>query len=170
MNAAERRSQNSPELVLCSKVTVVRAMDSRVVPNSLQGVEFGGISREVEDFDVPAMARKPVPNTSVFVVRGVVLNQINFLREKSAKNFFEEFDVSVGIENRLEMVKESGAIQFDNAEGFEGVPLPRGGDFGLGAYTRPRLVKSGVLSEAGLVFEEDRRPFAVGFFLMSGYR
>lgn len=116
---------------MCSKVTVVRAMDSRVVPNSLQGVELGGISREVEDFDVPAMARKPVPNTFVFVVRGVVLNQINFLREKAAKNFFEESDVSIGIENRLEMVKESGAIEFDNAEGFEGVPLPRGGDFGL---------------------------------------
>ena len=102
------------------------------------------------------------------MIRGVVLDEIDFPRKIAAHGFFEIFDVGVGSEDPLEVVKKSGAVQCDDTEYLQGVSLPCGRNFRLSADAGPGLVEGGILSEAGFVFEEDRRFLALGFFLMSG--
>ena len=104
------------------------------------------------------------------MVRGIVLDQIDFARKVTAQCPFEIVDVSIGVENLLEVVKESSSVEFDGAKYFQGVSLPCGGDLWLRASARPGLVERRVLAEADFVFEEDRRFFALGFFLRLGYR
>ena len=104
------------------------------------------------------------------MVRRIVLDQIDFAGKVTAQCPFEIVDVGIGIENLLEVIKESSTVKFDCAKYFQGVSLPRGGDLWLRASARPRLVERGVLAKAGFVFEEDSRLFAFGFFLRLGYR
>ena len=104
------------------------------------------------------------------MVRGVVLDQVDFSGKVTPQCPFEIIDVSVGVENLLEVVKESSRVEFDGAEYFQCVSLPRGRDLWLRAPARPGLVERRVLAEAGFVFEEDSCLFAPGFFLRLGYR
>jgi hypothetical protein len=66
------------------------------------------------------------------------------------------------------MVEKAGRKQLDGAKYFQGIFLASGGDFWLASYPGPGLIEGGVLPEAGFVFEEKGRPFALGFFLISG--
>ena len=104
------------------------------------------------------------------MVRGIVLDQIDFARKVTAQCPFEIVDVGIGIENLLEVVKEPSTVKFDGTKYFQGVSLSCGRDLWLRASARPRLVERGVLAKAGFVFEEDDRLFAFGFFLRLGYR
>lgn len=103
------------------------------------------------------------------MVRGIVLNQIDFSWEIASQRSFEIPDVRFGIEHFLEMIEEPGTVEFDGSEDLERVPLPCGRDFRLRSYPCPGAIEGRVLPEAGFVFEEDRCPFALGFFLMRGY-
>jgi hypothetical protein len=89
-----------------------------VVPNSLQGVELWGVGREVEHFHLFAMVGKPQPNGLVFVVRSIVLDQIDFAGKVASQSGFEILDIGVGVENLLEAVKEPKCIKLDGAEDF----------------------------------------------------
>ena len=102
------------------------------------------------------------------MVGGVVLDQIDFAGTITAQRPFEIFDIGCGVENSLEVIKEASAVQFDGAKYLQGVSLSCGGDLWLRAPARPGLVERGVLAEAGFVFEEDGRPFPLGFFLRLG--
>ncbi len=104
------------------------------------------------------------------MVRSIVLDQIDFARKVTAQRSFEIVDVGIGVENLLEVVMEPSSIKFDGAKYFQGISLSRGRDLRLRASARPGLVEGGVLAEAGFVFEEDGRLFALGFFLRLGYR
>ena len=120
------------------------------------------------DLDVFAVIGKPQPDISVFVVRGIVLDKMDSAGEIMAKNFFQVENIGHGIENGLELIKQSGGIQFDRSKEFEGIALTGGGDFRLHAYLGPRLIKGGILAEGGLVSKENRCAFPFGFFLMWG--
>jgi len=102
------------------------------------------------------------------VVRGIVLDQIDFAGKVTAQRFFQILDVGLGIEDGLKAVKEPRRIEFDGAKDLQGVSLSRGGDLRLRAPARPGPVERGILAEAGFVLEEDGRFFAVGFFLRLG--
>ena len=102
------------------------------------------------------------------MVRRIVLDQINFAGRITAQRSFEILDVGLGVENRLKVIKEASAVEFDSAKYLQGVSLSCGGDLWLRAPARPGLVECGVLAEAGFVFEEDGRLFALGFFLRLG--
>lgn len=102
------------------------------------------------------------------MVRRIVLDQIDFAGNITAQRPFEILDIGLGVENRLEVVKEPSAVEFDGAKYLQGVSLSCGGDLWLRAPTRPGLVERGVLAEAGFVFEEDGCLFAFGFFLRLG--
>ena len=80
------------------------------MPDSLQGIEVWGIGRQIEDLDIRPMRTKPIPDGAVFVIRSVVLNQINFSREVTAQNSFEIVNVSLCVEDSLKMIKETRAI------------------------------------------------------------
>ena len=73
-----------------------------------------------------------------------------------------------GVENSLEVIKEPSAVQFNGAKYLQGVSLSCGGDLWLRAPARPGLVERGVLAEKSLVFEENGRLFALGFFFKVG--
>jgi hypothetical protein len=120
------------------------------------------------NLDVLAMSRKPIPNLPVLVVRGVVLDQINFARKVASNQPLQVDDIGRSIEDFLKMIEEAGCIELDGAENFQSLPLSSGGNFGLASYPCPSLVKRRVLPEGGFVFEEDGGSFALGFFLMSG--
>ena len=96
------------------------------------------------------------------------MDQIDFAGAITAQRPFEILDVGLGVENALEVIKEPSGVEFDGAKYFQGVSLSCGGDLWLRAPARPGLVERGVLAEAGFVFEEDGRLFALGFFLRSG--
>ena len=102
------------------------------------------------------------------MVRSIVLDQIDFARKVTAQRSFEIIDVSIGVEDLLEVVKEPSAVEFDGAKYLQGVSLSCGGDLRLRTPARPSLVERGVLAEAGFVFEENGRLFALGFFLRLG--
>jgi hypothetical protein len=114
------------------------------------------------------MGGKPVPYLAVLVVRGIVLDQKDFLGIVVSNQPLQIGDIGRGIEDLLKMVKETGGIEFDRAKDLERLLLPCGGNFGLASYPRPGLVESGVLPESGFVLEEEGGSFAPGFFLMSG--
>ncbi len=98
------------------------------------------------------------------MIRSIVLDEVDFSGKVPAQNHFEIRDVSVGIEDVLEMVEESRTVKFDRAEDFEGVALSQGRYFGLMSSAGPCLVQRGVLPKAGFVLEKDRRVLAQGFF------
>lgn len=103
------------------------------------------------------------------MIRCIVLDQVYFLRKVAAQYSFKILDICFGIEHFLKMIEKPGAVQFDRTENLERVPLARGRDFRLRTYPRPCPIEGRVLPEAGFVLEEDRRPFAPGFFLTLGY-
>jgi len=103
------------------------------------------------------------------VIRCIVLNQVYFLREIASQNPLEISDVRFSIEHILKMIEKSGTVQFDCSKSLERVSLSGGRDFRLRTYPCPGAIEGRVLPEAGFVFEEDRCPFAFGFFLMVGY-
>ena len=96
------------------------------------------------------------------------MDQIDFAGNVTAQRPFEILDVGGGIENRLEVIKEPSMVEFDGTKYLQGVSLSCGGDLWLRAAARPGLVERGVLAEAGFVFEENGRLFALGFFLRLG--
>lgn len=95
---------------MCFEISVVCAAVTGVVPNSLQGIEFWGVCRKIGNFDMFAMIAEPIPYGAVFVIGSIVLDEINFLRKVTAQNFFEIFDISLSVEDILEMIKEPGAV------------------------------------------------------------
>lgn len=142
---------------------------TRVVPNSFQGIEIWRICWEIGDLDIFAMIAKPIPYGAIFVIRRIVLDEINFLREVTVQNYFEILDISLRVEYILKMIQEAATVSFDGPEDFERVALTHAGNFRLVTYSCPCLMKSWVLPETGFVLEEDSCFFAFGFFLISGY-
>lgn len=122
------------------------------------------------DLDVFAVIREPCPDLTVFVIGGVVLDEMDAAGNILAQNSFQIRDVGYGVEHLLELVEEPGGVQLDHAEDFEGVALARRGNFRLSADPGPGLVEGGILAEGRLVPKEESGPFAFGFFLMSGNR
>jgi hypothetical protein len=52
------------------------------------------------------------------VVRGIVLDQIDFAGKVTPQCSFEILDVGIGIENVVEVIKESSTVKFDGAKYF----------------------------------------------------
>lgn len=89
-----------------------------MVPDPLQRVELGRIGRQVEDFHVFSVVGKPQPNGFVFVVRGIVLDQIDLARIVTAQRSFQILDIGLGVEDLLEVVQEPGRLKLDGTEDF----------------------------------------------------
>lgn len=102
-----------------------------MVPDSLQGVELRRVGREMVHLNVLAVIREPGPDLPVFVVGGVVLNEMDSPRKVMTEDSFQVRDVGWGIEHLVELVEKPGGVQLDGAEDFEGVTLARGGNFRL---------------------------------------
>lgn len=64
------------------------------------------------------MCGKPIPNLYVLVIRGVVLDQEDFLGKVASQEPLQVADVGRSIEGFLKMVKKTGGIEFDRAKDF----------------------------------------------------
>jgi hypothetical protein len=67
------------------------------MPDSFQGVEFGGVSWQVVDLDIFAMMGKPVPDVPVFVVGSIVLDEVDFAGKIAANESLQVEDVGLCI-------------------------------------------------------------------------
>ncbi len=74
LHTVEDSVKSLPQLILADKVTIVSSLHSGVMPQSFGGIELGGIRREQVNFQPPPVFSEPVPDPSILVVRGVVLN------------------------------------------------------------------------------------------------
>jgi len=151
------------------KISIMCTVQTGVMPYSLQGIEFGRIRGKIVNLDVFSVVGKPCPYAPVFVIRGIVLNQIYFLRKITSHDSFEIRTICFGIEDFLKMVEKTCTIQLDRTKNLERVSLPRSWYFHLTTYPRPRAIEGGVLPEARFVLEDDGRSLASCFFLMLGY-
>lgn len=140
-----------------------------MMPDPLQGIELGGICRQIVYLDRAAIVGEPQPDIPVFVVGRVVLNQEDFSGKVALDDAFQVCNVGLSIEHCLKMVEEPCTIQLDRAKGLECVPLPGGRYFRLRTYSRPRAVERRVLPEARFVFVKEGGTFPFGFFLILGY-
>src|SRR6266446_3453246 len=59
------------------KKPIVCDMLARVVPDSLRGIQLRPIGRKLEDFHVAAVRPEPLIRFLLFVIRSIVLNQID---------------------------------------------------------------------------------------------
>lgn len=139
-----------------------------MVPDSLQGVELGGVGGQIVDFEVLAVVGEPGPDGPVFVVGGVVLDEVDLAGEVAGQQPFQVREIGVGVEDLLKLVAKPGGVEFDGAEDLEARALAGGRDFRLRTDPAPGLVEGGILPEGGFVFEEEGGPFAARFFLMRG--
>lgn len=64
------------------------------------------------------MSRKPIPNLPVFVIGGVVLDEIDFAGKVASNQPLQVDDIGRSIEDLLKMVKETGRIELDRAKDF----------------------------------------------------
>lgn len=143
-------------------------MQPCMMPYTLQSVEFWRIPREIVYLYIYAMFGKPVPYISVPMVCCIVMNQKYLYWIITIYNSFEIRYICNCIEDRLKLVKKSCKIQLDCTENLQCISLPCCWYFRLRTYSRPSHVEGGILPETCFVFEEDRRPCGLGFFLILG--
>jgi len=153
---------------LKAEVSIVCAVHARMMPYSFEGVELRGIAGKVVGDEVPLVVREPLADIGISMVGRIVLDKMNFPGKIGPQYSFEVSDIGLRIEDGLELIEESGAIQLDRSEYFERVSLPGRGYQWLRTDPGPCLVKCGVLPEACFVFVEEDRPLGFGFFLMRG--
>ncbi len=167
----EDRRESLPKFLHSRKVPVVGSRDSRVVPQTFGGVEFGGIRGQLVNRQPLAMVVEPRPNILVLVVGGVVLHEVDLGGARGSvdpRQAFQEPQVGGRIEHRVPAVVEARGKHVHRPKDLNALARPRHGDQGLRPDPRPGLVEGGVLAEAGFVFEDERSPLAAGFFLMLG--
>ena len=100
---------------------------------------------------------------------GVILDEMNFKRKVTFQQFLQIVQVSVGVEDFLELVKKSGGINLYGTEDFHGTALPGRGNMRLMPPPAPGLMQSGVLPESGFVLVNQDGCGSEQFFLMLGY-
>ena len=116
-------------------VPVVCCVHARVMPEALDGIEFGRIGRKQKDLDSFAMFAKPLIDFRFFMIRRVVLNEVDPVAafpECGQQMTFQKTDICFGVEVFcLMMVDELAAVKSDRSENLLCVPLPACGNFRL---------------------------------------
>ena len=147
----------------------MRSRNARVMPEAFDGVEFGRIRRQVVSLPPRAIVLEPSFNVAVMVIRGVVLNEEDAAGIIMTSEAFKKIQIGLGVENGSPMVEEAGGINVQSAENLDAVSLAGDGNERLVAAPGPSGVKRGILPEACLVLENQRRLSGTGFFFSLGY-
>src|ERR1700733_3739808 len=139
-----------------------------VLPESLGGIEFGRVGRELVDFQPVPVGLEPAPHLSVLMIRGVVLNEDGPAAAIMRSKAMEEIQVGGGIEDRGLRIVEAGAPKLDSAQDLHALPFSADGDLGRMAKPAPGSVQGGVLTETSFVGKNQRPVLGAGFFLRRG--
>ena len=111
---------------------------------------------------------EPGPHVSVLVVRSVVLNHHGPLAAIPPRQLFEEAEVGGGVEDCVLSIIEPGTPEFDGSENLHALALSGNRDFRRATHPAPGSVQSRVLTETGLVGEDQRPVSLLGFFFRFG--
>jgi len=106
-------------------------MLARVVPDSLCCIQLRPVGRKLEDFHVAAVCLEPLIGFLLFVIRSIVLNQIDPAAaaiKGGHHHLLQEGQIGLPLKVVLLMqVGEAGVIQTDSTEDFLGMSFPRVG-------------------------------------------
>ena len=75
LHLSEHSGQGPDQFRAGCEVPIVSSGLARVLPQPLGGIELRGVWWQLVHFQPVAIGTKPIPNFSILVVRGVVLNQ-----------------------------------------------------------------------------------------------
>ena len=119
------------------------------------------------------MTFKPIIDLGLFMIGGIVLNQINPVASSIIgwqQDLFEKRHIRDGVEVFGLMAPYKPPVRnADGAQHFLRVALAARRDLRLRTQRRPGLVQRRRLAERGLVLMHDYRPFGAGFFFRLGY-
>ena len=135
------------------------------LPDRLHGVEIGRVGRQAMQFKAVRVLTQPtLPVLAEVVARAIVGDEEDFPGGVAADEEFEEVQVSLGVEDRCELVGETGLVDAHGTVNVGRLAQPKGIDTRLLAYPGPGAVERAIEPEAGFVFEEDLSAAAGGFF------
>ncbi len=87
--------------------------------------------------------------------------------EEGHHHLFQEGQIGLPLKILfLVQINETGVVETNGAEDLLCVPFPSAGNLRLTAPFGPGGMQGGGLSKGSLIFENDHRPFALGFFFL----
>ena len=140
-----------------------------MMPDTFNRIELWRVGREIVHVKPITIMAEPSPHIFVLMIGCVVLNQNDWTGVIRRRDLLKKCQIRVGIEHLVTMIHETCGKQFDPSEDFHAFALASDRNFGLTALARPRAVQCGILSETGLVFEDQGRVLGTGFFFRFGY-
>src|SRR5436190_18707671 len=164
--------QNSLQLFGSFEKSIVSRVLPRVVPYPLGGVQLRPVRRQLENLQVAAVFGEIFIGLLLFVIGGVVLNQINPMTSPIKlwhQDLINKRQVSFPLEIvLLVQIGKLGVVQPDRTEHFLRVPFSASGNLGLTTASSPGGMERGRLPKRGFVLENNHRPFAFGVFFRFG--
>ena len=104
------------------KKAIVCDMLARVVPDSLCGIQLRPVGRKLEDFHIAAVRLEPLRRFLLFVIRSIVLNQIDAVAasvEGGHDHLLQKSQIGLPLKIVFLMqVDETGVVQTDGSEIF----------------------------------------------------
>jgi len=164
--------QRVAKILSSFKKPIVCDMLARVVPDSLRCIQLRPVGRKLEDFHVAAVRLEPLLGFLLFVIRSIVLNQIDPVAaaiEGGHHHLLQKGQLGLPLKVVLLMqVGEAGVIQTDSTEDFLGMSFPPRRDLRLASSFGPSGMQGWCLPEGSLIFKNDHRAFAFGVFFRFG--
>src|SRR5260370_11661354 len=148
-------------------------MLARVMTDSFGRIQFRPVGRKLEDFHVATVRLEPVMGFLFFVIRSIVLNQVDSVVtavEGGHDHLLQESQIGLPLKTVFLMqVDETGVVQTDGSENLLGVALTTRGNLRLASAFGPGSMQGGRLTKRSLIFENDHRALAFGVFFRFGY-
>lgn len=164
--------QRAAQLLGLFKKSVVRGVFACVVPNPFRRVEFRPVGGKLEHFHKAPMFGEPLIGFLLFVIGGVILNQIDPMAAtvKSWNQYLiDESQIRLPLEIiQLVQINEFCRVETHRSKNFLRIALSTSGDLRLEAPARPGRMQGRRLTKGGFVFKNDHRPFAFGVFFRLG--
>ena len=155
------------------KESIVCDMFAGVLPDPFGRIQFWPVGRELEDFQIAAIRFEPVIGFLFFVIRRIVLNEVDPVTtavEGGHDHLLQESQIGLPLKVTLLMkIDETGVVQTDGSENLLRVALPACGNLRLTPTLGPSRMQSGSLPKRSLIFENNHRPFGFGVFFRFGY-
>ena len=146
-------------------ISVVRRLDTHVMPKGFDGVELRAVLGERAKVKAVPEATEPLPYLRGPVIGGVVVDQEDFLPTIALRQAVQKGRVASTLKHVAMSIVELGPVEIDGAKDLLGVPLTGGRNQGLVSTARPGLVEAGVLTETGFIGKQQGGVPIRGFFL-----
>ena len=150
---------------------VVGNVLARVLPDPFRRIQFRPVGRKLEDFEIAAVRLEPVIRFLLLVIGSIVMHQVNPMPvaiKGGYHDLVQKGQVSLPLKIVfLVQIDESSIVEANGAEDLLRVALSPRGDLWLAAPFGPRGMQGRRLTKRRLVFENDYRTLALGFFLDS---